>query len=141
MIRNSYRCLLLTGVLALLPLAGSATAASPSATDFGIHKTTLTHTGVEQLIANGERVKVTSDQAIHWEVRLFVYQRALSRGGLKDPSYDPAGKTWISPNYHLVFTHPGSRWITLRVNNTDRDALLRSGTISEGYFSAGYRAG
>ncbi len=140
MIKKSYRYLVLAGVmLAMLPLAVSASAESQSTTDFGIHKTTLTHVGVERLLAKGERVKVTSNQAIHWEVRIFVYQRALNRGGLNDPSHDAAGKTWISPNYHLVFTHPGTQWITLHVNDADRAALLRAGTISEGYFSAGYR--
>ena len=138
MIKKSHRYLLLAGMmLALLPLEASA--ASQSTTDFGIHKTTLTHVGVERLLATGERVKVTSNQAIHWEVRMFVYQRALNRGGLKDPSYDAAGKTWISPNDHLVFTRPGTQWVTLHVNHADRAALLRAGTISEGYFSAGYR--
>lgn len=139
-IRQSYRYLLLTGMmLTLLALTGSASAASRSTSDFGITKTTLNHAGVERLLAKGERIRVTSPSAIRWEVRLFVYQRALERGEQTGPSRYASEKAWISPNTHLVFTHPGAKWVTLRVNRADRAVLLRAGTITEGYFSAGYR--
>ena len=101
-------------------------------------KTTLTHTGVERLLAHGERLRLTSKIAEKTEVRLFVYGRALDRGGQR-PVQDPNEKVYISPNTHVIFDHPGVQWVTLHVNGAYRDALLRAGTITEGYFYAGYK--
>ena len=139
MMRHAHRYVLLAGVmLGLLFLGASASAASRSTSSFPFTKTTLTHTGVERLLAHGERLRLTSKIAEKTEVRLFVYGRALDRGGQK-PVQDPSEKVYISPNTHVIFDHPGVEWVTLHVNSAYRAALLRAGTITEGYFYAGYK--
>jgi hypothetical protein len=139
MIRHARHYVLLAGVLlGGLCLAGSASAAPRSASSFPITKTTLTHAGVERLLAHGERLRLTSKTAEKTEVRLFVYGRALDRGGQR-PAQDPNEKVWISPNTHVIFDHPGVQEVTLHVNRAYRAALLNAGTITEGYFYAGYK--
>ena len=139
MIKKSHRYVLLAGVmLGLLFLESSALAASRSTSSFPFTKTTLTHTGVERLLAHGERLRLTSKIAEKTEVRLFVYGRALDRGGQR-PFEDPNEKVYISPNTHVIFDHPGVQWVTLHVNGAYRAALLRAGTITEGYYYAGYK--
>lgn len=39
----------------------------------------------------------------------------------------------------MIFDHPGVRLVTLHVSSAYRAALLRAGTITEGYFDAGYK--
>ena len=61
MIKKSHRYVLLAGVmLGVLFLESSASAASRSTSSFPFTKTTLTHTGVERLLAHGERVRLAS---------------------------------------------------------------------------------
>lgn len=99
--------------------------------------TTLTHAGVQRLLTHGERLRLTSKFAEKTQVRLFVYARALDRGG-QQPFQDPNEKVYISPDTRVIFDHPGVHWVTLRVNDVYRAALARAGTITEGYFYAGY---
>ena len=137
MTRHAHRYVLLAGVmLGLLVLGGSASAAAGQTSSL-YTKTTLTHTGVERLIAHGERLRLTSKIAEKTEVRLFVYARALERGGLR-PVAPASWKVYISRNTHVIFDRPGVRWVTLHVGRAYRAALLRAGTITEGYFYAGY---
>ncbi len=139
MMRHAHRYLPLAGVmLGLLFLGGPASAASHSDSSSPFTTTTLTHSGVERLVAQGERLRLTSKVAEKTQVRLFVYARALERGGLH-PIEKPSWRVYISPDTHVIFDHPGVRWVTLRVNPAYRTALLRAGTISEGYFYAGYK--
>jgi hypothetical protein len=138
-IKKSHRYVLLAGVmLGLLFLESSALAASRSPSSFPYTKTTLTHAGVERLLAHGERLRLTSKIAEKTEVRLFVYARALDRGGQR-PVQPSNEKVYISPNTHVIFDHPGVRWVTLHVNGAYRAALLGAGTITEGYYYAGYK--
>jgi hypothetical protein len=138
MMRHARRYVPLAGVmLGLLVSGGFASAASRSTSSFPFTKRTLTHTGVERLIAHGQRLRLTSKLAEKIEVRLFVYGRALNRGGQR-PVQNPNEKVYISPNTHIIFDHPGVRSVTLRVDGAYRAALLRAGTITEGYFYAGY---
>lgn len=139
MMKHAHRYLPLAGVMLGLLLAGSsASAAARSTASSPFTQATLNHTGVERLLAHGERLALTSPIAERTEVRLFVYARALNRGGQR-PARDPNEKVYISPNTHVIFDHPGTRWVTLHVNGADRAALLRAGTIAEGYFYAGYK--
>ena len=102
MMRHANRYVLLPGVLlagvmlGLLLLGGSASAASRSTSSFPFTKTTLTHTGVERLLAHGERLRLTSKIAEKTEVRLFVYGRALDRGGQR-PVQDPMRRSISRP--------------------------------------------
>jgi hypothetical protein len=139
MTKHARRYLLLGGVmLGLLLLGSSASAESRSTSGSAVTKTTVTHAGVERLLAHGERLRLTSKIAEKTEVRLFVYARALDRGGQR-PVQPPNEKVYISPNTHVIFDHPGAHWVTLHVNGAYRAALLRAGTITEGYFYAGYK--
>ncbi len=124
-------------MLSLLVLGSSASAESRSTSNFPFTKTTLTHAGVERLVAHGERLRLASKIAEKTEVRLFVYARALDRGGQR-PVQPPNEKVYISPDTHVIFDRPGAHWVTLHVNDAYRAALLRAGTITEGYFYAGY---
>ena len=61
MTRHARRYVLLGGVmLGLLLLGGSASADSRSTSGSPFTKTTLTHAGVERLLAHGERLRLTS---------------------------------------------------------------------------------
>ena len=71
-------------------------------------------------------------------MRLFVYARALDRGGQR-PVQPPNEKVYISPNTHVIFDHPGVQSVILHVEGAYRAALLHAGTITEGYFYAGYK--
>jgi hypothetical protein len=125
-------------MLGLLCLAGSASAASDSASSFPFHQTTVTHAGVERLLAHGDRLRLTSKIAVKTEVRLFVYARTLRRGGQR--TKEPASwRVYISPLAHVIFDHPGAHSVTLHVNRAYRAALLRAGTITVGYYYAGYQ--
>ena len=138
MTRHAYRYVLLGGVmLGLLGLGSSASAASRWASSFPFTKTTLTHAGVERLLAHGERLRLTSTFAEETQVRLFVYARALNRGGQR-PVQPANEKVYISHDTDVISDHPGARWVTLHVNGLYRAALLRAGTIIEGYYYAGY---
>lgn len=82
MIRHARRYILFGVVmLGLLVLGSSASAESRSTSSFPFTKTTLTHAGVERLLAHGERLRLTSKIAEKTEVRLFVYARALTGEG------------------------------------------------------------
>ena len=145
MIRHLLRPVLLTtALLGLLGLGGSAAAASgtTSKTNSLYHPRTLTHAGVEHLIAHGEQLKLSSKIAAKTEVRLYVYARALDRGGtppINDPTLYPNFKVFISPPVEVLFKHPGTHTVTVHVNKVYDAALLKAGTIDEGYYYEGYQ--
>ncbi len=137
MMRHAHRYVPLAGVLlGLLFLGGSASAASRKTSDSPYHQTTLTHAGVEHLLAHGERLRLTSKFAATTGVRLFVEARALNRGGLRTPE-PPNWRVYISTGVRVIFDHPGVQTVTVHVNGAYRAALLRAGTITEGYYYYG----
>ena len=146
MMRHAYRYVLLAAAtLGLLLAEGPVALASRSTTHFPYTTTTLTHSGVERLVAHGEHLRLTSKVAEKTDVRLFVYGRVLDRVGLRPvdapklKTYLPDFKVYISPLTRVIFDHPGERSVTLHVNPAYRAALLRAGTITEGYYYAGYK--
>lgn len=146
MMRHAHRYVLLAAAtLGLLFAEGPAALASGSTSHFPYTTTTLTHSGVERLVAHGEHLRLTSKFAEKTEVRLFVYGRVLDRVGLRPvnapklKTYLPNSKVYISPLTHVIFDHPGEHSVTLHVNRAYRAALLRAGTITEGYYYAGYK--
>ena len=129
-------------LLPLLAVTGSASAATELHIASGVRKVTLSPAGVRQLIDGGARVQVSSKEVgLHpAEVRLFVYQRALNRGGqapgkVRIPA---AWKYFVSPLAHLRFTKPGTQYVTLHVDPVYRASLLRAGSIILGVVANGY---
>lgn len=138
-----HRPLALAGALCtLLALTGAASAATELHIASGVRKVTLSPAGVRQLVDGGVRVLVsTQEVGVHpAEVRLFVYQRALNRGGqAPGKARIPASwKTFVSPLAHLRFTQPGTQYVTLHVDPVYRAGLLRAGSLILGIRANGY---
>jgi hypothetical protein len=141
--KRLHPCLILAGVLCtLLSLTGSASAATELHIASGVQKVTLPPAGVRQLVNGGVRVQVsTQEVGVHpADVRLFVYQRALNRGGqAPGKAHIPASwKTFVSPLAHLRFTKAGTQYVTLHVDPVYRTSLLRAGSLILGIRANGY---
>ncbi len=139
---------LAASVLTVLALAGSAFAASAhspvklNASRKGPTRTvTLSAAKVRQLVDFGARV------TFHYtvfpgergaDVRVFVYQRALNRGGVRKSSTPAAFKTSICDLARLPNLTTGTHTVSMRVVPWARRALLRAGSVTVGIDAFGY---
>lgn len=139
---------LAASALTVFALAGSAFAASTSsplkltASRTGIDRTvTLSAASVRQLVDFGARVtvhfKVVSGER-GADVRLFVHQRALNRGGATKSHTPAAWKTFISELVRVPGIKTGTRTLSMHVQPQYRKALLHAGSVSLGIEAYGY---
>ena len=80
---------------------------------------------------SGERVRITANGAITGRVRLFVYQRAITRGEKERyPNIAPySPKVYISATIKVVFAKAGTKTVVLHVLPTVRPRLAHAGQI------------
>jgi hypothetical protein len=139
---------LAASALTVFALAGSAFAASASspvklnASRTGISRTvTLSAARVRQLVDFGAKVTfrykvVSGEQGA--DVRLFVYQRALNRGGAPKSPTPAAFKASICDLARLPNIKTGTHTVSMHVEPQYRKALLRAGSVTVGIEAFGY---
>jgi hypothetical protein len=139
---------LAASALTVLALAGSGFAASTSspvqltASHTGIDRTvTLSAASVRRLVDFGARVTVHFNVVSGergGEVRLFVHQRALNRGGATHSHTPAAWKTFVSELARLPGIKTGTRTLSMHIQPQYRQALLHAGSVDVGIEAYGY---